>query len=52
MKKDVKDTGALQLSNSIGKDNHVTGVEVEDVVWNVKDDKYTMEASAGITQNN
>ena len=28
----------------IGIDNHVTGVEVEDVVWNLKDDLYTMEA--------
>ena len=30
-----------------GKDNHVTGVEVEDVKWNLKDDKYTMEAVPG-----
>jgi glutamate synthase (NADPH/NADH) small chain len=30
-----------------GKDNHVTGVEVEDVIWNLKDDMYTMEAVKG-----
>jgi glutamate synthase (NADPH/NADH) small chain len=30
-----------------GKDNHVTGVEVEDVIWNLKDDKYTMEVVKG-----
>jgi glutamate synthase (NADPH/NADH) small chain len=27
-----------------GADNNVTGVEVEDVVWTLKDDRYTMEA--------
>lgn len=27
----------------IGANNHVTGVEVEDVVWTLNDDKYTME---------
>jgi glutamate synthase (NADPH/NADH) small chain len=26
----------------LGQDNHVTGVEVEDVVWNLVNDKYTM----------
>ncbi len=30
-----------------GKDNHVTGVEVEDVEWNLKDDTYTMKAFPG-----
>jgi glutamate synthase (NADPH/NADH) small chain len=30
-----------------GKDNHVAGVEVEDVIWNLKDDRYTMEAVKG-----
>ena len=30
-----------------GKDNNVTGVEVEDVIWNLKDDKYTMEVVQG-----
>jgi len=30
-----------------GKDNHVTGVEVQDVAWSLKDDKYTMQAVPG-----
>lgn len=30
-----------------GKETRVTGVEVEDVVWNLKDEKYTMEAVNG-----
>jgi glutamate synthase (NADPH/NADH) small chain len=35
---------SLATVKFIGIDNHVTGVEVEDVVWNLKDDMYTMEA--------
>ena len=31
----------------IGSDNHVTGVEVEDVEWRVKDDHYIMEVIQG-----
>jgi len=31
----------------IGSDNHVTGVEVEDVEWKVKDDHYIMEVIQG-----
>ena len=31
----------------LGQDNQVTGVEVEDVVWNLKEDKYTMAAVPG-----
>ncbi|HEX7493440.1 MAG TPA: glutamate synthase subunit beta, partial [Bacteroidales bacterium] len=31
----------------IGSDNHVTGVEVEDVEWKVKDDHYIMEVIPG-----
>jgi len=30
-----------------GKDNHVTGVEVQDVAWSLKDEKYTMQAVPG-----
>jgi glutamate synthase (NADPH/NADH) small chain len=32
----------LSTVKFLGKDNHVTGVEVEDVVWNPINDKYTM----------
>jgi glutamate synthase (NADPH/NADH) small chain len=35
---------SLATIKFIGIDDHVTGVEVEDVVWNLKDDMYTMEA--------
>jgi glutamate synthase (NADPH) small chain len=38
---------SLATVRFLGKDNQVTGVEVEDVVWNVKEDKYTMEAVPG-----
>jgi glutamate synthase (NADPH/NADH) small chain len=31
----------------IGSDNHVTGVEVEDVEWKIKDDHYNMEVIQG-----
>jgi len=30
-----------------GVNNNVTGVEVEDVVWNLNDDRYTMEVLPG-----
>jgi glutamate synthase (NADPH) small chain len=30
-----------------GKDNHVTGVEVEDVVWSLQDNQYKMQAIEG-----
>jgi glutamate synthase (NADPH/NADH) small chain len=30
-----------------GKNNHVTGVEVENVLWNLEDNRYTMEAVSG-----
>jgi glutamate synthase (NADPH/NADH) small chain len=38
---------SLATVRFIGSDNHVTGVEVEDVVWNSKDGKYVMEAVPG-----
>jgi glutamate synthase (NADPH/NADH) small chain len=31
----------------LGQDNQVTGVEVEDVIWNLKEDKYTMAVVPG-----
>jgi glutamate synthase (NADPH/NADH) small chain len=34
---------SLATVKFIGVNNHVTGVEVEDVVWNYKDNQYTMQ---------
>jgi len=38
---------SLSTVKFIGSDNHVTGVEVEDVLWILKDNRYTMEAVPG-----
>jgi len=38
---------SLSTVKFIGKDNHVAGVEVEDVLWILKDNRYTMEAVPG-----
>ncbi len=38
---------SLATVRFIGNDNHVTGVEVEDVIWHLKDGNYTMEAVPG-----
>ena len=38
---------SLATVRFLGKDNQVTGVEVEDVVWSVKEDKYTMAVLPG-----
>jgi glutamate synthase (NADPH/NADH) small chain len=38
---------SLATVRFLGKDNQVTGVEVEDVAWSVKEDKYTMAVLPG-----
>jgi len=38
---------SLSTVRFIGKDHHVTGVEVEDVLWVLKDNRHTMEAVPG-----
>ncbi len=38
---------SLATIKFIGSDNHVTGVEVEDVEWKIKDDHYNMEVIQG-----
>ena len=38
---------SLSTIKFIGSDNHVTGVEVEDVEWKIKDDHYIMEVIPG-----
>jgi glutamate synthase (NADPH) small chain len=40
----------LSTVKFIGKDNHVTGVEVEDVEWIVVDDKYSMKVIPGTSR--
>jgi glutamate synthase (NADPH/NADH) small chain len=38
---------SLATVRFLGKDNQVTGVEVEDLAWSVKEDKYTMAVLPG-----
>lgn len=38
---------SLSALKFIGNNNHVTGVEVEDVEWKIKDGRYSMEVVAG-----
>jgi glutamate synthase (NADPH/NADH) small chain len=38
---------SLATVKFLGIENHVTGVEVEDVIWIMKDNKYVMEAVSG-----
>lgn len=35
---------SLSALKFIGSDNHVTGIDVEDVIWKTNDGRYTMEA--------
>ena len=52
MKRVAKDSGTFQQSNSLARDNHVTGVEVEDVEWKMKDGTIFMETVPGTQKNN